>query len=189
MGFFIAIFAMNVYCKTSYTVDWRWAWGKTINEEKNSNPTSDVVSYIFSHFYLQDGARHLVTWGTSGVSWVCGTWSASLLKDTLQVSHVMFHETFFYIHDNIIMEYNVTKRSIIMTYCTLTKVMLNPQDYSIFNTSCVRNPPNDPGTGSGISLLRSPVLRAPLTNPQKAQLFNYKSVHFHPSMPTASNCF
>ena len=26
-------------------------------------------------------------------------------------------------------------------------------------------------------------------NPQKAQMFNYKLVHFHPSVPTASNCF
>ncbi len=31
------------------------------------------------------------------------------------------------------------------------------------NTNCVRNPPYGPGTGSGISLLRSPVLRALLT--------------------------
>ena len=55
---------------------------------------------------------------------MCGTWSALLLKDTLQVSHFMFNETSFYKYN---MEYHVTKRSIIMTYCTLTKEMLTRQ--------------------------------------------------------------
>ncbi len=32
-----------------------------------------------------------------------------------------------------------------------------------FNTNCVRNPPYDPGTGTGIFLFRLPVLIAPLT--------------------------
>ena len=56
-------------------------------------------------------------------------------------------------------------------------------DLDDLNTNCVRNPPYDPGTGSGISLLRSPVLRALLTNypPQtsKGQKIHFKWQDFN----------
>ncbi len=63
----------------------------------------------------------------------------------------------------------------------------------ILNTHCYRNPPHDLWARSGISFFRSPVLRVPYTNdhhnPQKAQMFNYKSDYFHLSVPTACDCF
>ncbi len=52
--------------KTSYTVDWRWwALGKpNSKEEKNSNPTSEVVIIVFFSYFLSLYLECTLVWYT-----------------------------------------------------------------------------------------------------------------------------